>query len=75
MGKSYFHMNPSFSRDGKRVYYNKPMDDTRSGTFYFDLTALEDGKAVETIVATQAKEPDTGGKTSTPQKSEADEDE
>lgn len=28
-----FHVNPSFSRDGKRIYYSKPLNKQYSGTF------------------------------------------
>ena len=29
-----FHVNPSFSRDGKRVYFHMPTADGRNGTFF-----------------------------------------
>ncbi|PAW76420.1 MAG: hypothetical protein B9S32_15020 [Verrucomicrobia bacterium Tous-C9LFEB] len=35
--KKSFHMNPSFSRDGNRLYYNKAMDNQTSGTFCSNL--------------------------------------
>ncbi len=34
------HVNPSFSRDGKRLYYNKAVSEDASQTFYYDLTGL-----------------------------------
>ncbi len=32
-----FHANPAFSRDGKRVYFSKPLDEKFNGTFYFEI--------------------------------------
>lgn len=32
-----FHVNPSFSRDGKRVYYSRPLNEKHNGTFYIDI--------------------------------------
>jgi hypothetical protein len=31
------HVNPSFSRDGKRVYFNRAMADGLSQAYYVDL--------------------------------------
>jgi|GEM_PF-1768453 hypothetical protein len=36
--KKSFHINPSFSRDGKRIYYHKPLNNEINGTFCFDLS-------------------------------------
>ena len=33
----FFHVNPAFSRDGKRVYYSKPLNEHYNGTFYCEL--------------------------------------
>lgn len=38
--KRRFHINPSFSRDGKRLYYHKPLSDEINGTFYRDVDGL-----------------------------------
>ena len=38
-----FHQNPSFSRDGSRVYYHKPLSPALNGTFYSDLSEEGDG--------------------------------
>lgn len=35
--KKKFHLNPSFSRDGKRIYYSKPLNEQYSGTFYREI--------------------------------------
>lgn len=32
-----FHVNPAFSRDSKRIYYSKPLNETYSGTFYREI--------------------------------------
>lgn len=32
-----FHVNPSFSRDGKRVYYSRPVNKKYNGTFYIQI--------------------------------------
>jgi hypothetical protein len=29
----FFHVNPAFSRDGKRIYYSKPLNEKYNGTF------------------------------------------
>lgn len=33
----FFHVNPAFSRDGKRLYYCRPLNDQYSGTFVCEL--------------------------------------
>lgn len=33
----FFHVNPAFSRDGKRLYYCKPLNEKYSGTFVCEL--------------------------------------
>ena len=33
----FFHVNPAFSRDGKRLYYCRPLNQQFSGTFVCDL--------------------------------------
>ncbi|SDD03713.1 WD40-like Beta Propeller Repeat [Niabella drilacis] len=35
--KEKFHVNPSFSRDGKRLYYSRPLDATHNGTFFIEI--------------------------------------
>lgn len=35
--KKKFHVNPSFSRDGKRVYYSRPLNDKYNGTFFIEI--------------------------------------
>lgn len=35
--KRRFHVNPAFSRDGKRLYYSKPLNQKYAGIFYYDL--------------------------------------
>ncbi|MEL7585333.1 MAG: hypothetical protein AAGU19_01380 [Prolixibacteraceae bacterium] len=35
--KRKFHANPAFSRDGKRIYYSKPLNEKYSGTFYREI--------------------------------------
>ncbi|MGC4233436.1 MAG: hypothetical protein QM594_10700 [Niabella sp.] len=32
-----FHANPAFSRDGKRVYFSKPLNTKYNGTFYYEI--------------------------------------
>ncbi|HMR85398.1 MAG TPA: hypothetical protein PKE30_19775 [Niabella sp.] len=32
-----FHVNPSFSRDGKRVYYSRPLNEKYNGTFFIEI--------------------------------------
>jgi hypothetical protein len=34
------HVNPSFSRDGRRVYYNRPVDNERVQAFACDISPL-----------------------------------
>ena len=34
---SKFHVNPSFSRDGKRIYYTKQIDEQTVGLFAYDI--------------------------------------
>ena len=34
------HANPSFSRDGMRIYYNKAVNENTSQAFCYDLTGL-----------------------------------
>ena len=34
------HVNPSFSRDGTRIYYNKAVNENTSQAFCYDLTGL-----------------------------------
>ena len=34
------HVNPSFSRDGMRLYYNKAVNENTSYAFSYDLTGL-----------------------------------
>lgn len=34
---SFFHVNPAFSRDGKRMYYSRPLNEKYNGTFYRDI--------------------------------------
>ncbi|MEL7585335.1 MAG: hypothetical protein AAGU19_01390 [Prolixibacteraceae bacterium] len=33
----FFHVNPAFSRDGKRIYYSKPLNEKYNGTFYREI--------------------------------------
>lgn len=35
--KRRFHVNPAFSRDGKRLYYCRPLNDKYAGIFYCDV--------------------------------------
>lgn len=35
--KRRFHVNPAFSRDGKRLYYSKPLNEKYAGTFYCEI--------------------------------------
>ncbi len=35
--KRRFHVNPAFSRDGKRLYYSRPLDEKYAGIFYCDI--------------------------------------
>lgn len=35
--KKKFHVNPSFSRDGKRVYYSRPLNEKYNGTFFIEI--------------------------------------
>lgn len=35
--KRRFHVNPAFSRDGKRVYYSRPLNEKYAGTFFCEL--------------------------------------
>lgn len=35
--KKRFHVNPAFSRDGKRIYYSKPLNEKFNGTFYREI--------------------------------------
>lgn len=32
-----FHTNPAFSRNGKRIYYSKPLNEKYNGTFYREI--------------------------------------
>ena len=32
-----FHVNPSFSRDGKRIYYSRPVNEKYNGTFFIEI--------------------------------------
>lgn len=32
-----FHVNPSFSRDGKRIYYSRPLNEKYNGAFYIEI--------------------------------------
>lgn len=32
-----FHTNPAFSRDGKRVYYSRPLNEKYNGTFFCEI--------------------------------------
>lgn len=48
--KLRFHENPSFSRDGRRIYYHKAISNRLNGTFYFDLDEGEDNLKPEPIV-------------------------
>jgi hypothetical protein len=32
-----FHTNQAFSRDGKRIYYSKPISKEHNGTFYCEI--------------------------------------
>src|SRR5690606_23637737 len=32
-----FHANPAFSRDGRRVYFSKPLNEKFNGTFYYEI--------------------------------------
>ncbi|MDP6047115.1 MAG: hypothetical protein QGG25_16020 [Phycisphaerae bacterium] len=34
------HVNPSFSRDGMRIYYNKTINKNTTQAFCYDLTGL-----------------------------------
>lgn len=34
---SFFHVNPAFSRDGKRIYYSRPLNEKYNGTFYREI--------------------------------------
>ncbi|ANH83571.1 hypothetical protein A8C56_23665 [Niabella ginsenosidivorans] len=36
--KKKFHVNPSFSRDGKRVYYSRPLNEMYNGTFFIEIS-------------------------------------
>lgn len=35
--KKKFHVNPSFSRDGKRIYYSRPLNEKYNGTFFIEI--------------------------------------
>lgn len=35
--KRRFHVNPAFSRDGKRLYYSKPLNEKYAGIFYIEI--------------------------------------
>ncbi len=35
--KKKFHVNPSFSRDGKRIYYSRPVNEKHNGTFFIEI--------------------------------------
>ncbi len=35
--KEKFHVNPAFSRDGKRLYYSRPLDTSHNGTFFIQI--------------------------------------
>lgn len=35
--KRRFHVNPAFSRDGKRVYYSRPLNEKYNGTFFCEI--------------------------------------
>jgi hypothetical protein len=35
--KRRFHVNPAFSRDGKRIYYSRPLNEKYSGTFFCEI--------------------------------------
>lgn len=37
MWKRRFHANPAFSRDGKRVYYSRPLNEKYAGIFYCEI--------------------------------------
>jgi hypothetical protein len=34
------HVNPSFSRDSSRIYYNRPVDDDFSQAYFVDISEL-----------------------------------
>ena len=34
------HVNPAFSRDGKRLYYNRATSDAMNEVWYADLSGL-----------------------------------
>ena len=35
--KRRFHANPAFSRDGKRIYFSRPLNEKYNGTFYCEI--------------------------------------
>ncbi|SDD03749.1 TolB-like translocation protein [Niabella drilacis] len=35
--KRRFHVNPAFSRDGKRIYYSRPLNKKYNGTFFCEI--------------------------------------
>ncbi|MGC4233435.1 MAG: hypothetical protein QM594_10695 [Niabella sp.] len=35
--KRRFHINPAFSRDGKRIYFSKPLNEKFNGIFYSEI--------------------------------------
>lgn len=35
--KRRFHVNPAFSRDGKRLYYSRPLNEKYAGIFYYEI--------------------------------------
>jgi hypothetical protein len=38
--KAQVHSNPSFSRDGKRVYFNRPVSETKTTAVYVDISNI-----------------------------------
>jgi hypothetical protein len=38
--KAQVHTNPSFSRDGKRVYFNRPVSETKTTAVYVDISNI-----------------------------------